>query len=109
MADRIAKIVRKLPKLKDVTGVWKEADRHLEAGDAAFVADLGIALAERYAPNADRGWQYRSVFSRLLRMLILAEGPESLAQALRLIAAAGGRRPGSGPQGGIAARLQPYG
>ena len=45
MADRIQKIVAKLPGLKSVTDVWKTADNSLGRGDAAFVADLAIALA----------------------------------------------------------------
>ncbi|WP_324783183.1 DUF6183 family protein [Streptomyces sp. H51] len=85
MADRIQKIVTKLPDLKSVTDVWKTADRSLERGDAAFVADLAIALAGAYATDAGRTWQYRSVFDYLLRLLATTPGPNNVAQALRLV------------------------
>nr|WTB31729.1 DUF6183 family protein [Streptomyces sp. NBC_00830] len=88
MADRIQKIVTKLPGLKSVTDVWKTADRSLVRGDAAFVADLGIALAGAYASDAGRIWQYRSVFDYLLRLLATTPGPGNVAQALRLASSA---------------------
>ncbi|MFB7588250.1 DUF6183 family protein [Streptomyces sp. NPDC056169] len=88
MADRIQKIVTKLPGLKSVTDVWKMADRHLARGDAAFLTDLGIALAGAYGSDAGRIWQYRSVFDHLLRLLATTPGPGNVAQALRLVSSA---------------------
>ncbi|MGX1513266.1 hypothetical protein RKD44_004554 [Streptomyces collinus] len=85
MADRIQKIVTKLPDMKSVTDVWKAADRSLGRGDAAFVADLAIALAGVYASEAGRIWQYRSVFDYLLRLLATTPGSGNVAQALRLV------------------------
>ncbi|MFF7643706.1 DUF6183 family protein [Streptomyces canus] len=85
MADRIQKIVTKLPDLKSVTNVWKVADRSLARGDAAFLADLGIALAGAYGSDAGRIWQYRSVFDYLLRLLATYPGPGHVVQALRLV------------------------
>lgn len=89
VADRIQKIVTKLPDLKSVTDVWKVADRSLARGDAAFLADLGIALAGAYGSDAGRIWQYRSVFDYLLRLLATTSGPGNVAQALRLVSSAG--------------------
>ncbi|MYT69755.1 MULTISPECIES: DUF6183 family protein [unclassified Streptomyces] len=88
MSDRIQKIVMRLPDLKSVTEVWDTAERRLDQGDVAFVADLGIALASRYGSSAAQVWQYRSVFDRLLRLLTTASGQEHVEQALRLVSAA---------------------
>lgn len=88
MSDRIQKIVMRLPDLKSVTEVWDMAERRLGQGDVAFVADLGIALADRYGSSAGQVWQYRSVFDRLLRLLTTTSGQEQVEQTLRLVAAA---------------------
>lgn len=88
MSDRIQKIVTRLPDLKSVTQVWNMAERRLDQGDAAFVADLGMALADRYGSSAAQVWQYRSVFDRVLRLLTTTAGQEHVEQALRLVAAA---------------------
>ncbi|MFE9737035.1 DUF6183 family protein [Streptomyces sp. NPDC006477] len=85
MADRIQKIVTELPGLKSVTDVWKVADRRLAQGDAAFVADLGIALAGAYGSEPRPIWQYGSVFDHLLRLLATRPGPGNVRQALRLV------------------------
>jgi hypothetical protein len=88
VSDRIQKIVTRLPDLKSVTKVWDMAERRLDQGDVAFVADLGIALADRYGSSAAQVWQYRSVFDRLLRLLTTTSGQEHVEQALRLVSAA---------------------
>lgn len=88
MADRIQKIVTNLRGLKSVTDVWKTADRSLKRGDAAFVADLAVALAGAYASDAGRTWQYRSVFDYLLRLPATTPGPGNVAQALRPVSSA---------------------
>ncbi|MFD7922307.1 DUF6183 family protein [Streptomyces sp. NPDC059740] len=85
MADRIEQIVAKLPDQKSVTGVWEVAERHLALGDAAFLADLGIALAGVYGSDASRIRQYGSVFDYLLRLLATTPGPDHVAEALRLV------------------------
>ncbi|NED85362.1 hypothetical protein G3I76_35410 [Streptomyces sp. SID11233] len=85
MADRIQKIVTELPDLKSVTDVWKVADRRLAQGDAAFVTDLGIALAGAYGSEPRPIWQYGSVFDHLLRLLATNPGPGNVRQALRLV------------------------
>ncbi|KOT35917.1 hypothetical protein ADK41_23645 [Streptomyces caelestis] len=77
-----------MPDLKRVTEVWDTAEHRLAQGDVAFVADLGIALADRYGSSAARIWQYRSVFDRLLRLLTMAPGPGHAEQAVRLVSAA---------------------
>lgn len=79
----------RLPDLKRVTEVWDTAERRLAQGDVAFVADLGIALADRY--STAQIWQYRSVFDRLLRLLTMTPGPEHAEQAVRLVYAASAR------------------
>jgi hypothetical protein len=84
VTDQIQKIVTELPDLKDVTGVWAVADGRVAQGDAAFAADLGIALARTYG-SSGQTWQYRSVFDHLLRLLATTAGPENVAQALRLV------------------------
>ncbi|WP_230535213.1 hypothetical protein [Streptomyces sp. OUCMDZ-3434] len=45
MTERIQEIVAGLHELKDVTSVWAVADERVARGDAAFAADLGVALA----------------------------------------------------------------
>ena len=79
------KIVTGLPKLKNVTGVWEAAESRFAQGDAAFCADLGIALAKEYGRGGEQMWQYRSVFDHLLRLLATTAGPENVAQTLRLV------------------------
>ncbi|MEV0265437.1 DUF6183 family protein [Streptomyces sp. NPDC050617] len=103
MSDRIQKIVARLPDLKNVTEVWNTAESRLAEGDAAFVADLGIALANRYGSRAAEVWQYGSVFDRLLRLLTTTPGQGHVEQALRLLSAAGAR-PASGSGSGSAKR-----
>ncbi|MEU6546388.1 DUF6183 family protein [Streptomyces sp. NPDC046859] len=78
----------KLPGMTSVSDVWKTADRSLGRGDAAFVADLAIALAEVYASDTGRIWQYNSVFNYLLRLLATTPGSGNVAQALRLVSSA---------------------
>lgn len=85
MTDQIQGIVAKLPDLANVTGVWAVADDRLAQGDAAFAADLGIALAEAYGDNAGQMWQYRSVYNHLLRLLATTAGQQNITQALRLV------------------------
>ncbi len=45
VTERIQEIVAGLHELKDVTSVWAVADERVARGDAAFAADLGVALA----------------------------------------------------------------
>ncbi|WP_035804256.1 DUF6183 family protein [Kitasatospora mediocidica] len=84
MADEIQKIVTGLPDLKDVTGVRAVAEGRVAQGDAAFAADLGIALARTYGTGG-QVWQYRSVFDLLLRLLSTTAGPGNVTEALRMI------------------------
>src|ERR1700712_5633444 len=80
--DDLHAIVADLVRMKNVTGVQEIAERHLRAGDAAFVADLGIALWQVYGRDS-APWQHSSVFDHLLRLMILTPG--TIEQALRLI------------------------
>ncbi|MFI0448629.1 DUF6183 family protein [Actinomadura sp. 6N118] len=86
--DQIEEILRRLPDLESVHEVWEIADRRLEAGDAAFVADLGIALHQA----ADRTWQFGSVFDHVLRLLATTPGRANVEQVVRLDAATGSHR-----------------
>ncbi|MEU1853619.1 DUF6183 family protein [Streptomyces sp. NPDC019990] len=88
MADRVQEIVTELPGMTSVTDVCAAADRSLAGGDAAFVADLGIALARARGSGTGRIWQYRCVFDHLLRLLATTPGPGHVAQALRLVPSA---------------------
>ncbi|MFC4061579.1 DUF6183 family protein [Planomonospora corallina] len=88
MTDRIQEIVETLPLLEDVGGVCETAGRRLAEGDAAFLADLGIALSGRYASGTGI-WQYRVVFDHLLRLLATTPGRGNVEQALRLVSGAG--------------------
>ncbi|SNY71168.1 DUF6183 family protein [Paractinoplanes atraurantiacus] len=83
-------IATRLTELDDVTGVWAVAGRRLEAGDAAFVAGLGIAMWQRHGQDANPPWQYRSAFDHVLRLLALAPG--RIDEALRLMAVTIDRR-----------------
>ncbi|MGC5051212.1 DUF6183 family protein [Micromonospora sp. DT48] len=76
-------IAATVTELHDVTRVHELAERRLGAGDARFVADLGIALWRRYAGQAVSPWQYRSVFDSVLRLLTLTPGV--VDQAARLV------------------------
>jgi hypothetical protein len=87
VTDRIEKIVAELPVLTEVTGVWAVAADRLAQGDAAFPADLGIAVARRDASDAGHVWQYRNVLDHVLRLLATTPGPGHVAQALRLVTA----------------------
>jgi hypothetical protein len=62
MVDQVEQILATLPELTNLSGVWEMLDRRSAAGDAAFLAELGIALDERYGSAADQVRQYRSVF-----------------------------------------------
>ncbi|MFF9547753.1 DUF6183 family protein [Streptomyces albidoflavus] len=64
MTEGIQEIVAGLPELKDVAGVCAVADERVARGDAAFAADLGVALARAYG-RAEPLWQYRSVLELL--------------------------------------------
>ena len=94
MVDQVEQILATLPELTNLSGVWEMLDRRSAAGDAAFLAELGIALDERYGSTADQVRQYRSVFDHLLRLLTITPGQKNIEQALRLVSAAGsgGRR-----------------
>ncbi len=86
VAKKMEKIVAKLPRMQDVSKVAGMAERCLAEGDAAFVADLGIALNGKYGAEGDSLWQYRSLFSTLLRLLTVTPGQENIEQGLRLVA-----------------------
>ena len=94
VVDQVQQIVATLPELTSVRGVCEVAERRFAEGDAAFVAELGIALDERYGSAADQAWQYRRVFEYLLRLLTITPGQKNIEQALRLVSAAtsGGRK-----------------
>ena len=83
MDDQVEQIVAALPELTDVAGVREVADRRSAKGDAAFLAELGIALDEKYGSAAGQVWQYRSVFDYLLRLLTITAGQRYIEQALR--------------------------
>ncbi len=86
VAEKIEKIVAKLPRMKDVSKVAGLAELRLAEGDATFVADLGIALNGKYGAEGDSLWQYRSLFGTLLRLLTVTPGQENIEQGLRLAA-----------------------
>ncbi|GAT70881.1 hypothetical protein PS9374_06569 [Planomonospora sphaerica] len=90
MINQIQEIVETLPRLENVNGVRATAEHRLAEGDAAFLADLGIALDKRYASHPDM-WQYRSVFDHLLRLLATSPGRGNVEQALRLVSGSGSR------------------
>ncbi|MBK3646835.1 MULTISPECIES: hypothetical protein [Streptomyces] len=54
MSDPIQEIVKRLPDLESVTEVWDTAERRVEQGDIAFVADLGSV-----SHNVSRGTTVR--------------------------------------------------
>ncbi|MGW4379851.1 DUF6183 family protein [Kitasatospora sp. NPDC004531] len=83
---RIAGLVAALPKSNSVSKVCALAEKRLGKGDAAFLADLGLAVSE-HLDEADRVWQYRSVFDHSLRLLAITPAAENVRQALRLLAA----------------------
>ncbi|MEV4065280.1 DUF6183 family protein [Nonomuraea dietziae] len=85
MVEKVQKIVGSLPDLDDVNSVREMAEQRLREGDAAFVADLGIALFRTYGSAERPIWQYRSVFDSVFRLLAVAADPAHLGHALRLI------------------------
>ncbi|MEV6191904.1 DUF6183 family protein [Streptomyces sp. NPDC051920] len=88
MADQMRKIVAELPDLTDVSGVCAVMDERVAQGDAAFVADLGIALARTYGTSG-QPWQCRSALDHAMRLLAVSAGHENVTQALRLFSSAG--------------------
>jgi hypothetical protein len=99
VADGTQKIVTEPPGPENVTGVGKAADRRPAHGDAAFVADPGIALAGAYGSDAERIRQYRSVFDHVLRLLATTPGTGPVTRALRLVTSpeVAGRKPSRHP------------
>lgn len=90
MSAEISEIVASfLGKPTDVFGVGELVDQRLAAGDAAFVADLGIALSQAYESTIDPPLLYRSVSDHILRLLAIAADPPDLQQVVRLCAARG--------------------
>ncbi|AEV85614.1 hypothetical protein ACWT_4592 [Actinoplanes sp. SE50] len=89
MNGDIDSMVAELPRMDSVTPILRVAAARLDDGDAAFVADLGIALWLRYrwetAPP-----QVTEAFEQLLRLLL--GRPGVLDQAVRLLCVAGDRR-----------------
>lgn len=90
---RIRDIVEGLDRLSRTTGVWEIVDRNHANG--RFLADLGIALLDRYGHDPQPAWQYRDVFDRLLRTLTLAHGSKNVGQAMRMTS---GGRHGASPR-----------
>ncbi|KOG08086.1 MULTISPECIES: DUF6183 family protein [Streptomyces] len=88
MTEEIQKIVAELPGLTDVTGVNAIVDERVARGEAAFAADLGIALSAARKAAGPSAWQYEAVLDHLLRLLATTPGPGNAAQALRLVASA---------------------
>lgn len=87
MSEEIQKIVASLPGMNDVNNVRDLVEQRVQHGDAAFAADLGIALFNAYGSANTPMWQYRSVSDAILRLLVITAGPEHLGHALRLIGA----------------------
>jgi Family of unknown function (DUF6183) len=90
MVDQIQEILTTLPGRRDLSEIYEATGRRLAAGDAAFVADLGIALHSR-ATGADQVRQFRRAFAHVLRLLAVTPGRENVEQVLRLLTATGGR------------------
>ncbi|MFV2020537.1 DUF6183 family protein [Micromonospora sp. LOL_023] len=90
MDDDPRSIVAGLAELGEVTGIWELAEQRLQAGDARFVTDLGIAAWRRYGGDPTTPWQYRNVFDRTLRLL--TQTPGATDQAVRLISVVQDRR-----------------
>jgi hypothetical protein len=90
MNDDPGTIAVRLVESESVTGVWELAERRLAAGDAAFVADLGVALWQQYGSDPSPPWQYGSAFDRILRLLALTPG--MIEPAVRLISITMDRR-----------------
>ncbi|MGW8363650.1 DUF6183 family protein, partial [Streptomyces wedmorensis] len=88
MTEDIQKIVAELPGLTDVSGVKPIVDERVARGEAAFAADLGIALSAAGKAAEPSAWQYEAVLEHLLRLLATTPGPGNAAQALRLVASA---------------------
>lgn len=87
MSDWIATTVSRLPGMTDLGEVYEEAGRRHAQGDLAFVADLGIALAERYGGSVAPLRRATDLFEHLLRLLTLTPGREHVEQAVRLVSA----------------------
>lgn len=86
MPGDIDETVHSLRDADDVRSLWEACERRLAEGDAVYLGDLGVALTREYESVPD-GWQAKSVFDRLLRLLAGASGPGDVRQALRLVAA----------------------
>src|SRR5262249_39966413 len=84
VVDQITQMLATLQGLTDVRGVQDVVKRQFVAGDADFLAELGMALDEKRGAAADQVWQYRNVFDHLLRLLTITPGQKNVEQALRL-------------------------
>ncbi|MFF4183591.1 DUF6183 family protein [Streptomyces sp. NPDC001691] len=90
MADDMAELVRDLPGLKSVTGVWRLAEQWLAAGDSERVAELGVRLVAEYRGREQELWQYVRLRDGLLRLLARTPGPGQVLATGRLAQALDG-------------------
>lgn len=79
-----------LAQLDDVSPVGELAERRILAGDAAFVADLGLAVRRACRGESRPPWQYASVLERVLRLLTLTPG--AVGEAVRFLSEGADRR-----------------
>jgi uncharacterized protein DUF6183 len=83
----IDELVAGLPELARLDGFWDAMDARLADGDAAGLADVGIALRRHYGSRPVP--HLRAAVDGLLRRLALLPWPGHVPQVLRLAAGAG--------------------
>ncbi|MFJ8433160.1 DUF6183 family protein [Kitasatospora sp. NPDC094019] len=90
MDDNLPKLLTTPMTDRNALTLERLARRRLKRGGAAFVADLGIGLAQRHRPTSAASAAsgvFDELFGRLVRLLAATRGPGHVDELLRLLAA----------------------
>jgi hypothetical protein len=82
VSDQIERLLRGLGQEGEAAEIWRLSERRLAEGDAGFLVELGLAVANRYGRAT---WQFRSVLPPLVRLLATAPGADHLEPTCRLV------------------------
>ncbi|WP_129593347.1 DUF6183 family protein [Streptomyces sp. C] len=71
--------------MEDIPFAWGEPERRAAEGDVASVRELGARLADGYEDATRRARTYQEQLARVVRVLALTPGRESLVELMRLV------------------------
>ncbi|RST00173.1 hypothetical protein EF910_32620 [Streptomyces sp. WAC07149] len=71
--------------MEDIQFAPGEPERRAADGDFAYVREMGARLADGYEEANRRARTYQEQLARVVRVLALTPGPESLAELMRLV------------------------